>query len=147
MVIVKINFLNRGCDRGESNMEFKMKPDVGFFTEVGFGRLDVAGDEQYGFRPYQLLVSSVAVCSGGVLRKVLEKMRMDIKDIHIQADAERVEEEANRVSKITVHFRIAGNNLDEKKIEKAMVLTRKNCSMVQSVIGSIEVEETFEIVQ
>jgi putative redox protein len=128
-------------------MEFKMKPDVGFYTEVGFGRLDVAGDEQYGFRPYQLLVSSVAVCSGGVLRKVLEKMRMDIKDIHIQADAERVEEEANRVSKITVHFRIAGNNLDEKKIEKAMVLTRKNCSMVQSVAGSIEVEETFEIVQ
>jgi putative redox protein len=128
-------------------MEFKMKPDVGFYTEVGFGRLDVAGDEQYGFRPYQLLVSSVAVCSGGVLRKVLEKMRMDIKDIHILADAERVEEEANRVSKITVHFRIAGNNLDEKKIEKAMVLTRKNCSMVQSVVGSIEVEETFEIVQ
>ncbi|MCM3573662.1 OsmC family protein [Mesobacillus subterraneus] len=128
-------------------MEFKMKPDVGFYTETGFGRLDVAGDDQYGFRPYQLLVSSVAVCSGGVLRKVLEKMRMDIKDIHIQADAERVEEEANRVSKITVHFRISGNNLDGKKIEKAMALTRKNCSMVQSVVGSIEVEETFEIVQ
>lgn len=127
-------------------MEFKMKPDVGFYTETGFGRLDIAGDDQYGFRPYQLLVSSVAICSGGVLRKVLEKMRMEIKDIHIQADAERVEEEANRVSKITVHFRIAGSNLDEKKIEKAMVLTRKNCSMVQSVIGSIEVEETFEIV-
>ncbi len=127
-------------------MEFKMKPDVGFYTETGFGRLDIAGEEEYGFRPYQLLVSSVAVCSGGVLRKVLEKMRMDIQDIHIQADAERVEEEANRVSKITVHFKISGSNLDEKKIEKAMVLTRKNCSMVQSVVGSIEVEETFEIV-
>ncbi|CAM3886654.1 OsmC family protein [Mesobacillus thioparans] len=127
-------------------MEFKMKPDVGFYTETGFGRLDIAGDEEYGFRPYQLLVSSVAVCSGGVLRKVLEKMRMEIQDIHIQADAEREDEEANRVSKITVHFRIAGSDLDEKKIEKAMVLTRKNCSMVQSVVGSIEVEETFEIV-
>ena len=124
-----------------------MKPDVGFYTEVGFGRLDIAGDDQYGFRPYQLLVSSVAVCSGGVLRKVLEKMRMEIKDIHITAEAERIEEEASRVSKITVHFRIQGNNLDEKKIEKAMVLTRKNCSMVQSVIGSIEVEETFEVVR
>ncbi|RSD26679.1 OsmC family protein [Mesobacillus subterraneus] len=128
-------------------MEFTMKPDVGFYTKTDFGRLDVAGDDAYGFRPYQLLVSSVAVCSGGVLRKVLEKMRMDVKDIHIKADAERVEEEANRVSKIIVHFRIAGNNLDQKKIEKAMVLTRKNCSMVQSVVGSIEVEETFEIVQ
>ncbi len=37
-------------------MEFKMKPDVGFYTETGFGRLDIAGDDQYGFRPYQLLV-------------------------------------------------------------------------------------------
>ena len=108
--------------------------------------LDVAGEDEYGFRPYQLLVSSIAVCSGGVLRKVLNKMRMEIKDIHIQANAERVEEEANRVSKIHVHFQIEGNNLDEKKIEKAMILTRKNCSMVQSVIGSIEVEETFEII-
>lgn len=127
-------------------MEFKMKQDVGFYTETSFGRLDVAGDDAHGFRPYQLLVSSIAVCSGGVFRKVLEKMRMEIKDIHIKADADRVEAEANRVSRITVHFRIEGKNLDEKKIEKAMVLTRKNCSMVQSVIGSIEVEETFEIV-
>lgn len=128
-------------------MEFKMKPEVGFYTETGFGRLDVAGEDEHGFRPYQLLVSSIAVCSGGVLRKVLKKMRMEIKDIHIQADAERVEEEADRISRIHVHFRIEGDHLDEKKIEKAMVLTRKNCSMVQSVIGSIEVEETFEIVR
>lgn len=127
-------------------LEFKMKKDVGFYTETSFGVLDVAGDDAHGFRPYQLLVSSIAVCSGGVLRKVLEKMRMEIKDIHIKADAERIEEEANRVSRITVHFRIQGKNLDEKRIEKAMALTRKNCSMVQSVIGSIEVEETFEIV-
>lgn len=123
-----------------------MKQDVGFYTETSFGKLEIAGDDAHGFRPYQLLVSSIAVCSGGVLRKVLEKMRMEITDIHIDAEAERIEEEANRVSKIHVHFRIQGENLDEKKIEKAMVLTRKNCSMVQSVMGSIEVEETFEIV-
>lgn len=124
-----------------------MKQDVGFYTETSFGRLEIAGDDAHGFRPYQLLVSSIAVCSGGVLRKVLEKMRMEITDIHIHADAERIEEEANRVSRIHVHFRIEGENLDEKKIEKAMVLTRKNCSMVQSVLGSIEVEETFEIIK
>mgnify|MGYP005831623355 FL=1 len=65
-------------------MEFNMKKDVGFYTELDFGRLDVAGDEQYGFRPYQLLVSSIAVCSGGVLRKILAKMRLDVRDIHIK---------------------------------------------------------------
>ncbi|AYA74592.1 OsmC family peroxiredoxin [Bacillus sp. Y1] len=125
-------------------MEFHMK-DVGFYTETPYGRLDVAGDEAYGFRPYQLLVASVAVCSGGVLRKVLEKMRMTIEDIHIATDVERNKEEADRVELIKVHFTIKGVNLDEKKIHKAMELTRKNCSMVQSVIGKIDIVETFEI--
>ncbi|MGD6856336.1 OsmC family protein [Bacillus infantis] len=127
-------------------MEFTMK-DVGFFTETSYGKLDVAGDEDYGFRPYQLLVSSVAVCSGGVLRKILEKQRIDVEDIKISAEAERVEEEANRVSKIKVHFTITGKGLKEEKIQKAMELTRKNCSMVQSVKDSIEIEETFTLVE
>lgn len=125
-------------------MEFHMK-DVGFYTETSYGRLDVAGDESYGFRPYQLLVASIAVCSGGVLRKVLEKMRMTVEDIHIATDVERNKDEADRVEVIKVHFTIKGQNLDEKKIHKAMDLTRKNCSMVQSVIGKIEIIETFEI--
>ncbi|KKK36191.1 osmotically inducible protein C [Mesobacillus campisalis] len=127
-------------------MEFKMKKDVGFYADLGFGRLDVASDEEYGFRPYQLLVASVAVCSGGVLRKILNKMRQEFSDIEIKTDVERNSEEADRVEKITVHFRITGTNLSESKLERAMELTRKNCSMVQSVIGSIEVHETFEII-
>lgn len=128
-------------------MEFNMKKDVGFYTDLDFGRLDVAGDEQYGFRPYQLLVSSIAVCSGGVLRKILAKMRLDVRDIHIKAEAERNQEMADRVEKIIVHFTITGKNLSRTKIEKAMELTKKNCSMVQSVVGSIEVQETFEIIE
>ncbi|MFE8701471.1 OsmC family protein [Cytobacillus sp. FJAT-54145] len=127
-------------------MEFKMK-DVGFYTETANGRLNIAGNEEYGFRPYQLLVSSIAVCSGGVLRTILEKMRFTIEDIHIKADVERNEEIANRVERIHLHFTIKGKDLDENKLNKAMELTKKNCSMVQSVIGSIEVEETFEIVE
>ncbi|SIA89104.1 OsmC-like protein [Mycobacteroides abscessus subsp. abscessus] len=58
-----------------------------------------------------------------------------------------MEEEANRVSKISVHFTITGKNLKEEKIQKAMELTRKNCSMVQSVKDSIEIEETFTLVE
>ncbi len=125
-------------------MKFSMK-EGGFFTEVEYGRLDISGDETYGFRPYQLLVSSIAVCSGGVLRKILEKMRIEVQDISISADITRNEEEANKVEKIDLLFTITGKGLQENKIEKAMELTRKNCSMVQSVIGSIEVNETFEI--
>ncbi|WP_409253155.1 OsmC family protein [Bacillus sp. SCS-153A] len=125
-------------------MEFKMQ-EGGFVTDLSFGQLEVSGNEEYGFRPYQLMVSSIAVCSGGVLRKILEKQRVSFKDISIKADVSRNEEKANRIEKVALHFTITGDNLKEEKIEKAMELTRKNCSMVQSVIDSIEVEETFEL--
>ncbi|NQD66652.1 OsmC family protein [Bacillus haikouensis] len=126
-------------------MEFKMQ-EGGFYSDLAYGKLEVSGNEEYGFRPFQLLVSSIAVCSGGVLRKVLEKMRIEFDDIHIKADVVRNEDEANRVEEISLHFTIQGEKLDEKKIEKAMKLTRKNCSMVQSVQDSINIEETFELV-
>lgn len=125
-------------------MEFKMK-DGGFTTDLPYGELHISGDEAYGFRPYQLLVSSVAVCSGGVLRKIFAKQRIDIEDITIQTDVVRNSEVADRVEKIIVHFIIKGAGLKEEKVRKAIELTRKNCSMVQSVIPSIEVEETFEL--
>lgn len=120
--------------------------DGGFYGEFPFGRLDISGDEKFGIKPYQLLVSSVAVCSGGVLRKILEKMRMEVHDIQINADAIRNEEETNRIETINIHFDIKGDQLNEAKVAKAIKLTRKNCSMAQSVLGSIEIIETFKII-
>ncbi|WP_421383920.1 OsmC family protein [Bacillus salacetis] len=125
-------------------MEFKMK-EGGFVTDLPYGQLDISGNEEHGFRPYQLMVSSIAVCSGGVLRKILEKQRISFEDISIKVDVTRNEEKANRIEKVALHFTITGENLKEEKIQKAMELTRKNCSMVQSVTGSIDIEETFEI--
>lgn len=127
-------------------MDFKMKEEMGFYTELPFGRLDVAGDEEYGFRPFQLLVASLAVCSGGVLRKIMKKMRMDFEDIQIKTSVERNPDAADRVEKVHIHFLIKGNDLNEAKLHKALELTRKNCSMVRSVEGSIDIAETFELI-
>lgn len=127
-------------------MKFKMK-EVGFSTELEYGELRVAGDEQYGFRPYQLMVSSIAVCSGGVLRTILKKKRMEVEDISLTADVTRNEKEANRIEKIQIHYVIKGKDLAHDKVEQAVELAKKNCPMVQSVKDSIEVTETFEIVE
>jgi putative redox protein len=126
-------------------LEFKMT-EKGFETTVDYGTLPISGNEEYGFRPFQLLVSSIAVCSGGVLRKVLERMRMTFDDITVQAEVTRVEDESNRISDIQLHFVIKGSELSEDKMEKALKVTRKNCSMVQSVKDSIHITESFEII-
>ncbi|MQR88018.1 OsmC family peroxiredoxin [Bacillus megaterium] len=126
-------------------MEFNMKKEAGFTTNFPYGELHIAGDEEYGFRPYQLMVSSIAVCSGGVLRKILEKKRIAFSDLRIQADVTRNDEKAGRIEKIHLHYIITGEDLPLDKIEKSIELARKNCSMLQSVINSIEVTETFKI--
>ncbi|MBE1554685.1 OsmC family protein [Sporosarcina limicola] len=126
-------------------MKFEMTEN-GFETTTAFGQLTISGNEEYGFRPYQLLVSSVAVCSGGVLRNILEKMRMPAENVTIEVkEVNRNAKIANRVEKIHLHFIIEGQNIDESKMDKVFELTIKNCSMVQSVIDSIELVETYEI--
>ncbi|WNC14651.1 OsmC family protein [Brevibacillus brevis] len=126
-------------------MQFEAKEN-GFVTHLSYGDLHVSGDEEYGFRPYQLMVSSIAVCSGGVLRKVLTKMRMPCSDMKVTAEVTRNEEKANRIEKIHLHFIIHGENLQEEKVKKAIEASRKNCPMVQSVQDSIVITESFELV-
>jgi putative redox protein len=124
-------------------MEFKMN-ESGFSTTCEFGELHVSGDDQYGYRPFQLLVSSIAVCSGGILRKVLTKKRFGFEDIKIIADIERNPDAANRVDKIHLKFIITAKAWDEQRVLKALEVTRKNCPIVQSVKDSIKIIETAE---
>ncbi|ARK28991.1 OsmC family protein [Halalkalibacter krulwichiae] len=124
-------------------MEFHMKENS-FVTDLEFGQLEVSGNAEYGFRPYQLLVSSIAVCSGGVLRKVLTKKRISYNDIKITADVTRNEAGANEVTDIHLHFLISGSDANDEKIAKALEVTTKNCPIVQSVKDSIRITETFE---
>jgi putative redox protein len=128
-------------------MKYSMT-EHGFETTTQFGTLTVSPKDEYGFRPYQLLVSSVAVCSGGVLRKVLQKMRMPAEDIQIEVkEVRRNPEVADRVESIHLHFTIKGQDIEESKMSRAMELTAKNCSMVQSVKDSIDIRETYEVIR
>lgn len=128
-------------------MKFSMS-EHGFTTETSFGSLDISSNDAHGFRPFQLLVSSVAVCSGGVLRNILQKMRMPASAISIDAkEIKRNPDEANKVEKIHLHFTIEGQNLSTSKMDRAFELTHKNCSIVQSVSPAIEVIKTYEIKQ
>ena len=119
--------------------------DQGFSIQLEYDELHISGDSKTGFRPYQLLVSSIAGCSGLVLKKILDKQRINVDDIRIRADVTRAEGGANEVRKIHLVYHIKGKELNAAKIEKALALSRKYCPMIQSVAGSIEVTESFEL--
>lgn len=127
-------------------MEFYMKEN-GVRTKVGFGELDISPDDTKGFRPFQLMVASIAGCSASVFRKILTKQRIEIADLHITADVTRNPDAANRIEDIKLHYVVKGKDIDQGKMEKNLALARKNCSMVRSVEDSINISETIEVIQ
>lgn len=126
-------------------MEFHMT-EHGFDTQTEFGTLHISSDEEQGFRPYQLMVASIAACGGGVMRKVLDKMRMPADDIVVEVkEIVRSQDDASRLMKIHLHFIVVGSDITEEKMPRIMKLTEKNCSMLQSVVGCIDVVKTYKI--
>lgn len=115
-------------------------------TKLGFGELVISGDETYGFRPFQLMVSSIVSCSGSVFKQILKKQRIEIDELSATAEVSRNADEANRIERIDITFHVKGTDLDLAKLEKNLAISSKNCAMIQSVKGSIEVNETIELV-
>lgn len=124
-------------------MKFTMTEN-GFETVTGFGSLQISAEDTYGFRPYQLMISSLVGCSGSVMKKIFNKKRLQVDDIQIEADVVRNPDKADRIEKVHLLFKIKGEHL-EGKMDRVMELTKKHCSMVQSVEGSIEVTETYQL--
>ncbi|MDY0407532.1 OsmC family protein [Virgibacillus soli] len=126
-------------------MKFQLT-EHGVSTEFDFGKLDISGDAQYGFRPFQLMVASIVGCSTSVFRKILVKQRIDIEDIICEAEVKRNPNEANKIEEIMLTYYVKGQQLKEEKLQKSLAIARKNCAMVRSVEDSITINETIIIV-
>ncbi|WP_028784899.1 OsmC family protein [Thalassobacillus devorans] len=127
-------------------MEFYMREN-GIRTQLEYGELNISSNEDFGFRPYQLMVSSIVGCSVGVYRKILDKQRVQYEDIKVMVDVTRNPDKANRIEKVSIHYMVKGYHLNQDKLLKNLEVARNNCSMVQSVKDSIEVEESVEYLE
>ncbi|WP_404451436.1 OsmC family protein [Virgibacillus necropolis] len=127
-------------------MKFYLKEN-GMRIDLDYGELSISGNEEYGYRPFQLMVASIVGCSGSVFRKILEKQRTEIEDMTITAEVERNPRVANRIERISLHYSIKGYQLNKEKLYKNLELSRKNCSMIRSVESSIKIEETLDAIE
>lgn len=119
----------------------------GVTLKTGYDTLHVSPNEEHGFRPFELMVASIIGCSTNVFKKILVKMRIDVKDMKITTNLERDEANANRIKSIHIHYVIkGGSSLSQEKVKKALSIARKNCGMIQTIEGSVNVIETFDII-
>jgi len=125
-------------------MEFTYYHDK-IIGQLEYGFLPVSPNSELGYRPLELFVSSLTGCSTSLLANVLTKKRIDYKRIDVNVSVIRNPEEANRIEQLTFHVSVQTDQSDKSnQAEKLASLIMKNCGMIQSVIGSIEIRYQIE---
>lgn len=100
----------------------------------------VDGDNTTGPGPMLTLLLAAAACTGSDVVVILQKMRIQLRELQIEAAGVRRETEPRRYLAIHLTYRIGGNGLDEAKARRAIDLSlEKYCSVVHSLAPDIAV--------
>lgn len=87
------------------------------------------GGEEAGIRPMELMLLGLGGCSSFDVVNILTKGREHITDCVTQITATRAEADPKVFTDIHLHFVISGQNLNERKIARAIGLSaEKYCS-------------------
>ena len=85
-------------------------------------------------------------CSAFDVVEILEKSRQKVKDCQIEIDAERADEIPAVFTKIHMHFIIAGDELNEKHVKRAVELSAdKYCSVAKMLRPNVEISYDYEM--
>ena len=107
------------------------------------------GGHNLGVRPMELLLMGLASCSAIDVVLILKKQKQDITDFRMTADGDRVEEEGTKRSpfrNIHLTYKFVGNDLDEKKIDRAIKLSlEKYCSATAQLEPLAKITHSVEI--
>lgn len=113
-------------------------------------RMDAApevGGENTGPRPMEMVLMGLGGCTGIDVVMMLQKMGQDIKDVQIEIESERADDIPKVYTKIHVHFKVIGNDLNEKKVKRAVNLSaEKYCSVSKMLEATVEMSHDFEII-
>lgn len=123
-----------------------------FKAETGSGHsLTMDGPPEHGgqnlsARPMEMILVGLGGCSAFDVVEILEKSRQKVKDCQIEIDAERADEIPAVFTKIHMHFIIAGDELNEKHVKRAVELSvDKYCSVAKMLRPNVEISYDYEI--
>lgn len=109
-------------------MAFESTNPSGKILRIDAGEED--GGESSGYRPKALMLSSLAGCTGLDVASLMKKMKLDVDDFTIDIVAEISDEHPQTYEKVIMEYHFYGNNLNEKKLQKAIDLSfEKYCGV------------------
>jgi len=111
------------------------------------GAKSVGGRED-GYKPTELVLFSVAGCTGVDVVRILEKMKQEVTGLEIEVKAFHPDEYPKPFKRIEIHYIFTGKALDEKKVAKAINLSEeKYCMVSQSLKGMANIITSYKIIE
>ncbi|MCL5238506.1 MAG: OsmC family protein [Nitrospirae bacterium] len=99
---------------------------------------------QWGCKPTDALLLSLAGCMGIDMVMFLQKMRVEIANFKIDIVGERNPTPPQYYKAVEMVLNIAGKNLDPKKVERAISLSHeKYCSVYNSLRPDMDVKVRY----
>lgn len=81
------------------------------------------GGQGKGLRPKAMMLSALAGCTAMDIASLLKKMRAEVKDFKISAEANLTDEHPKYYDKVKVIYDFYGGDFKKDKIEKAIQLS------------------------
>ncbi len=104
------------------------------------------GGSEDGYKPTELILYSIAGCTGIDVVRILEKQRQKLTSLEIELIAHQGDEYPKPFHTIEVKYIATGTNLDPKKLGLAIAMSEsKYCAVSQTVENAGEVVTSYEI--
>ncbi len=105
-----------------------------------------AGGTESGYQPTELVLFSLAGCTGIDVANILTKMRQNLTGLEIEVTGHQPEQFPKPFRKIEVKYILTGRNLEKNKVEEAIRLSEeKYCSVSLTLQGTAVIESNYEI--
>ncbi len=106
------------------------------------------GGKNLGVRPMEMLLLGMGGCTTVDVVSTLKKMRENVQDCRVEISAKRADKHPKVFTAIHLHFIVEGDNLNDKKITKAVSLSAdKYCSASIMLAKTATVTHDFEVIQ
>lgn len=106
----------------------------------------IDGDNATAPGPMLTLLLAAASCSGSDIVVILEKMRIRLRELRIDVEGERRDQEPRRYVAIHFAYHLAGEGLDESKARRAIDLSlQKYCSVIHSLAPDIRITHALTL--
>lgn len=104
------------------------------------------GGSNAGIRPKELLLISLAGCTGADVSAILQRKRTKLDGFEINISAESADTHPKVFTKINLEFVFYGKDVKEKDVERAIDLSQKTyCAVTAMLEKSIEIKYSFAI--